>query len=62
MLKNEPGPARDMVLLNAGAALFAADVADSIIEGVALAQDALASGQAAEKLKVLVNFTQSLAE
>ena len=62
VLKNEPGPARDMVLLNAGAALFAADVADSIIEGVALAQDALASGQAAEKLKVLVNFTQSLAE
>lgn len=61
VLKNTPGPARDMVLLNAGAALFAADVAESIIEGVAIAQDALASGQAAEKLKVLVNFTQSLA-
>ncbi|GLR62728.1 anthranilate phosphoribosyltransferase [Marinospirillum insulare] len=61
VLNNEPGVARDMVLLNAGAALFAADVAESIIEGVAMAQDALASGQAAEKLKVLVNFTQSLA-
>jgi len=61
VLNNEPGVARDMVLLNAGAALFAADIADSIIEGVALAQDALASGQAAEKLKVLANFTQSLA-
>lgn len=61
VLNNQPGVARDMVLLNAGAALFAADVAESIIEGVAIAQDALASGQAAEKLKVLVNFTQSLA-
>ena len=61
VLNNESGVARDMVLLNAGAALFAADVAESIIEGVAIAQDALASGQAAEKLKVLVNFTQSLA-
>lgn len=59
VLNNVAGPARDMVLLNAGAALFAADVADSISEGVALAQDAIASGQAAEKLKVLANFTQS---
>lgn len=59
VLNNEPGPARDMVLLNAGAALFAADVAESIIEGVALAQDAIATGQATEKLKVLANFTQN---
>ncbi|MBE0507172.1 MAG: anthranilate phosphoribosyltransferase [Marinospirillum sp.] len=60
VLKNQQGAALDMVLLNAGAALYAADIADSIIEGVSLAQDAIASGQAAEKLKVLVNFTQSL--
>lgn len=60
VLNNEQGPALNMVLLNAGAALYAADVADSIIEGVALAQDAIASGQAAEKLKALVNFTQAL--
>lgn len=60
VLKNQQGAALDMVLLNAGAALYAADVADSIIEGVSLAQDAIASGQAAEKLKVLVDFTQSL--
>lgn len=51
----------DMVALNAGAALYAADVASSLQEGVALAQDAIASGQAAEKLKVLVSFTQNLA-
>ncbi|WP_114417467.1 anthranilate phosphoribosyltransferase [Marinospirillum perlucidum] len=60
VLNNEQGPALNMVLMNAGAALYAADIADSIIEGVALAQDALASGQAAEKLKALVNFTQAL--
>ncbi|SFB99795.1 anthranilate phosphoribosyltransferase [Marinospirillum celere] len=60
LLNNEQGPALNMVLLNAGAALYAADIADSIIEGVALAQDAVASGQAAEKLKALVNFTQAL--
>ena len=60
IFNNEQGPALNMVLLNAGAALYAADVADSIIEGVALAQDVIASGQAAEKLKALVNFTQAL--
>lgn len=60
VLNNEQGPALNMVLLNAGAALYAADIADSIIEGVALAQDAIASGQAAEKLKALVNFTQAM--
>lgn len=52
--------AADMVALNAGAALYAADIAVSIREGVALAQDVIASGQAAEKLKVLASFTQSL--
>jgi anthranilate phosphoribosyltransferase len=60
VLNNEQGPALNMVLLNAGAALYAADIADSIIEGVALAQDAIASGQAAEKFKALVNFTQAM--
>ena len=60
VLNNEQGPALNMVLMNAGAALYAADIADSIIEGVALAQDAIASGQAAEKLKTLVNFTQAM--
>lgn len=60
VLNNEQGPALNIVLLNAGAALYAADIADSIIEGVALAQDAIASGQAAEKLKALVNFTQAM--
>jgi anthranilate phosphoribosyltransferase len=41
---------RDIVLLNAGAALYAADVASSIGEGVKLAREAVASGAAAAKL------------
>ncbi len=56
VLDNEPGPARDIVLLNAGAALYAADVADSLANGVERARDALASGRAAE---ALFNFTQT---
>ncbi|MDY7115726.1 anthranilate phosphoribosyltransferase [Halomonas sp. SSL-5] len=52
------GPAADIVALNAGAALYAADVADSLEEGVALAQDAQASKLPLEKLKELANFTR----
>lgn len=60
VFNNEQGAALNIVLLNAGAALYAADIADSIIEGVALAQDAIASGQASEKFKALINFTQAM--
>jgi anthranilate phosphoribosyltransferase len=56
VLDNEPGPARDIVVLNAGAALYAADVADSLANGIECARDALASGRAAE---ALLNFTQT---
>ncbi|MEQ5801377.1 anthranilate phosphoribosyltransferase [Halomonas sp. H10-9-1] len=52
------GAAADIVALNAGAALYAADVADSLKEGVALAQDAQASRLPLEKLKELANFTR----
>jgi hypothetical protein len=43
-LENQPGPARDIVILNAGAALYAANRADSIIGGIELARAAIASG------------------
>lgn len=56
-LKGE-GAAADIVALNAGAALYAADVADSIEEGVALAQDAMATGLALEKMKELTDFSR----
>jgi anthranilate phosphoribosyltransferase len=49
-LSGEPGPARDVVLLNAGAGLYAAGLADSIKDGIDLALDLIASGRASEKL------------
>ena len=61
VLANEPGPARDIVLMNAGAALYAADVADSLADGIERAREALASGRAAEKLEQFVQATQRLA-
>jgi anthranilate phosphoribosyltransferase len=59
-LANTPGPARDIVLLNAGAALYAADVADSIVAGVARAKAVLESGAARAKLDEFVTTTQRL--
>ncbi|MBA1273403.1 anthranilate phosphoribosyltransferase [Stutzerimonas azotifigens] len=49
--------AADMIALNAGAALYAADRASSLEEGVALAHDALSSGLAREKMEELSAFT-----
>ncbi len=50
--------AGDMIALNAGAAIYVSGVADSFNEGVAMAQDAIASGLAAEKIKELAAFTE----
>ena len=61
VLDGEPGPARDIVCLNAGAALYAGNVAASIEEGLAKAYAAIDSGAARRKLDELVNFTQKLA-
>jgi len=62
VLANEAGPARDIVLMNAGAALYAADVAGSLADGIERAREALASGRAAEKLEQFVRATQRLAQ
>ncbi|MEP7058937.1 MAG: anthranilate phosphoribosyltransferase, partial [Caldimonas sp.] len=61
VLQNEPGPARDIVVLNAGAALYAADVAASMADGIALAREAIASGKALATLHRFVARTQELA-
>jgi anthranilate phosphoribosyltransferase len=61
VLDNRPGPARDIVALNAGAALYAANVAASIQEGIAKATKALESGAARAKLDQLVNASKALA-
>jgi anthranilate phosphoribosyltransferase len=58
---NEPGPARDIVLLNAGAGLYAANVADSLADGIERARHALASGQAGEALARFIETTRRLA-
>jgi anthranilate phosphoribosyltransferase len=50
--------ARDMIALNAGACIYVAGVAGTLAEGIALAQDLLATGQANEKLKSFIDFTQ----
>ena len=57
VLDNEPGPARDIVILNAGAALYAANVAESILAGVGLARKAIESGAARAKLAQLVDVS-----
>lgn len=60
-LDNTAGPARDIVLLNTGAALYAADLAQSIASGVEKARAALSSGQAREKLEQFVAATRRIA-
>ncbi|MEK8051483.1 anthranilate phosphoribosyltransferase [Ideonella sp. DXS22W] len=60
-LANEDGPVRDIVLLNAGAALYAAGVAANVAEGVKRAREAVASGAAMAKLSQFVAATQRLA-
>ncbi|MDD2885413.1 MAG: anthranilate phosphoribosyltransferase [Dechloromonas sp.] len=61
VLDNTPGAAREIVCLNAGAALYVANVADSIGDGIAKAREAIASGAARAKLAAFVECTQRLA-
>jgi len=61
VLKGEPGAAQDIVCLNAGAALYAANVATSIADGLAKARAAVASGAALARLEQLVARTHALA-
>jgi len=61
VLDGEQGPSRDIVLANAGAALYAADVAPSIVDGVARARIAIDSGAARAKLDEFAAFTRGFA-
>ena len=60
-LENHPGAARDVVALNAGAAIYVAGKAASMEEGVLLAGKVMASGAARAKLDEFVKFTQAAA-
>jgi anthranilate phosphoribosyltransferase len=62
LLEGEPGPRRDIVLMNAAAALVAGARARDLKEGVALAAHAVDSGAARQKLEALVALSRKLAE
>jgi anthranilate phosphoribosyltransferase len=57
-LDNKPGTPREIVTLNAGAALYTANLANSVGEGIAKAREAIASGAARKKLDDFVAFTK----
>ena len=57
VLDNQAGPARDIVCLNAGAAIYAAGIADSLATGIIKAQELIASGAARAKLDALVAYS-----
>jgi anthranilate phosphoribosyltransferase len=59
-LANEEGPIRDVVLLNAGAALYCAGVAGSVGDGVRRAREAVASGRAQARLAQFVEVSNRL--
>jgi anthranilate phosphoribosyltransferase len=60
VLDDQPGAARDIVVLNAGVALYAANVVASIADGIVRASDAMASGAAKARLERLVALSRQL--
>jgi len=59
VLDNVAGPSRDIVVLNSGAAIYAADLVGSLEEGIKKADEVITSGAAKQKLTDLVNLSQS---
>ncbi len=59
ILSGRPGPARDVVLLNAGAALCVAGRAEELVEGARLAAESIDSGRASDVLERFVAFTKA---
>jgi anthranilate phosphoribosyltransferase len=60
VFENQPGAARDIVLLNAGAAIYVAGIAASQQQGIDLAADALASGAAQKTFDALIETTRAM--
>jgi anthranilate phosphoribosyltransferase len=58
VLDNRPGAARDIVMLNAGAAIYAAGIADTLAAGIVRAGEMIAGGQARERLDALIRVSQ----
>jgi anthranilate phosphoribosyltransferase len=60
VLENQPGPALEIVCLNAGTALYAANLVPDISAGIALARQTIESGKARAKLDEFIKVTNSL--
>jgi anthranilate phosphoribosyltransferase len=58
ILNGREGPKRDIVILNSAAAIYAADKARSIEEGIALAKESIDSKKALEKLELLKDYSK----
>jgi len=61
VLNNQPGPARDIVALNAGAAIYAADLSDTLQAGVTKALQVIENGSAKMKLGALIAYSKDAA-
>jgi anthranilate phosphoribosyltransferase len=59
VLNNQPGAALDIVLLNAGAAIYAANIAPSFAEGIGLAKQVITNGTALTKLDELISYSSA---
>ena len=60
VLDNKSGPARDIVILNAGAAIYAANITDSLAAGIKKAAQVIASGAARSKFDALIAYSKTL--
>ena len=60
VLDNEAGPARDIVMLNAGAAIYAAGLVNSLAAGMARASEVLGNGKARETLDELIRVSNAV--
>jgi anthranilate phosphoribosyltransferase len=60
-LNNQSGAPKDIVVLNAGVALYAANVAPSMMDGIQLARAAIESGAAKAKMEALIKLSGELA-
>jgi anthranilate phosphoribosyltransferase len=59
VLESKKGPARDVVLLNSGAALYVSGSAGTVEDGIRLAAESIDSGKARQKLAELVEMTNA---
>jgi anthranilate phosphoribosyltransferase len=60
VLDNQPGAATDIVLLNAGAAIYAANITDSLAKGIETARQVIADGAARAKLAALIAYSNAV--